>query len=183
MPLPIQNDFLRPFLEQLASGDILTRAQLRAGLIKTFKLTSDQIEEKSGPHNVLTNRLAWCDSHFGAAGFVQKQQHPTDRMQDTFRITSLGLREVRTRYTGTDPLTVGYLQGFARSNIHRGAGSDETTSEAERELYEALEALRLNTPSSTASAGSQRKKAAWARLISSSLTRKRVSSCWRSKAV
>src|SRR5262245_14576518 len=115
MPLPPQNDVLRPFLEQLADGRTLTRAELREGLIRHFRLTPAQIEEKSGPHNVLTNRLAWCDAHFGAAGFIQKQQHPTDRMLDTFRIASLGLRELRKTYTGADPLTVGYLQSFTRS--------------------------------------------------------------------
>src|SRR5258708_20688919 len=59
-------------------------------------------------------------------------------MQDQFRITSLGVRELN--YHAGD-ITVGYLQSFYRGKVYRGAGSDDATSEAELELYECFENL------------------------------------------
>src|SRR5262249_51908858 len=55
-----------------------------------------------------------------------------------FRITSLGVRELH--YHPQD-ITVGYLQSFYRGNVYRGSGSDDSTSEAELELYECFENL------------------------------------------
>lgn len=97
-----------------------------------------KIHRKTGSHNTLVNRIAWCDTHFVKAGFVQKRQHPTESVQDTFTITSLGLRELNRR---PERITVGYLMSFYRGRVHRGAGSDDTTSDAELELYAALEHL------------------------------------------
>ncbi len=92
----------------------------------------------SGNQFTLINRVAWCDVHFCKAGFAEKRQHHSDHMQDEFRITTLGIRELNRR---ANQLTVGYLRGFYMGNVHRGAGSDDTTSDAELLLYEAFEKL------------------------------------------
>lgn len=138
MSIPSQNEFLVPFLRLLSDGQSLTRDQLQQRLIKNFQLSEADTQAMSGKHNTLGSRIAWCDAHFVKAGFVEKQQHHNDRMADTFRITSLGIRELTRR---ADKITVGYLQGFYLGKVHRGAGSDDTTSDAELELYEKFEKL------------------------------------------
>jgi DNA-binding MarR family transcriptional regulator/ATP:corrinoid adenosyltransferase len=138
MPIPSQNDFLQPFLQLLIEGQSLTRAQIMFRLAKHFNISQDEAQQMSGSQYTLVSRVAWCDVHFCKAGFVTKTQHPHDSMQDTFRITSLGIRELRRH---ADRLTVGYLQSFYRGNVYRGAGADDATSEAERVLSEKFEAL------------------------------------------
>jgi len=138
MPIPAQNDFLVPFLQFLSSGQSLTRSQITARLTKQFNLSDADLQQMSGRQFTLVNRVAWCDSHFVKAGFVQKRQHPTDSTEDTFTITSLVVRELQRR---ADRISIGYLMGFYRGKVHRGAGSDDTTSNVELELYEAFEKL------------------------------------------
>lgn len=138
MAIPSQNEFLLPFLTLLGDGQTRTRGQLLYRLAQHFDISEAEAQETSGSQFTLVSRVAWCDVHFVKAGFVHKKQHPTDNMQDEFRITSLGVRELRFR---ADRLTVGYLQSFYRGKIHRGAGSDDCTSDAELQLYEQLEAL------------------------------------------
>lgn len=92
----------------------------------------------SGNQFTLVSRVAWCDVHFVKAGFVEKRQHHADSMQDAFTITTLGIRELNKR---PEKITVVYLQGFYRGKVHRGAGSDDSTSDAELTLYELFEKL------------------------------------------
>ncbi len=138
MPIPSQNEFLLPFLNLLSDGQTLTRSQLLFRLTKHFGISEDEAQAMSGSQFTLVNRLAWCDVHFVKAGFAEKRPHPSDSMQDAFRITSLGIRELNKN---PEKITVGYLQGFYRGRVHRGAGSDDTTSDAELLLYEAFEKL------------------------------------------
>ncbi len=138
MPIPSQNDFLVPFLTCLAEGKTLTRAQLLYQLARHFSISEAEAQQMSGNQFTLVSRLAWCDSYFVKAGFVEKRQHHADSAQDEFTITSLGLREL---HRNAPKITVGYLQSYYRGRIHRGSGSDEMTSEAERALYEAFENL------------------------------------------
>src|SRR5690606_25254483 len=120
MIIPSQNEFLLPFLRLLSDGQTLPRSQLMFRLAKHFNLSEADAQQMSGKQFTLVNRVAWCDAHFVKAGFVEKQQHHSDRMSDTFRITSLGIRELTRR---ADKITVGYLQGFYLGKVHRGAGS------------------------------------------------------------
>ena len=136
MDFPAQNDFLVPFLRFLDDGASHTRYDITQHLITHFGLTVEQISAKSGKHNTLINRVAWCDTHFVKAGFVQKESHAPDGYR--FMITALGLRELN-RFA--DKITVGYLQSFYLSRVIRGAGADDSTSEAERTLYEAFNRL------------------------------------------
>lgn len=138
MPIPAQNEFLLPFLNLLSDGKTVTRAQLLFRLAQHFSISEAEAQALSGNQFTLVSRVAWCDVHFCKAGFAEKQQHPSDRMQDEFRITSLGIRELNKR---PEKITVGYLQGFYRGKVHRGAGSDDTTSDAELALYEAFDKL------------------------------------------
>lgn len=138
MPIPPQNDFLLPFLQLLADGHTLTRGQMAFRLARHFNISEQEAQQMSGQQFTLVSRLAWCDVYFCKAAFVEKRQHHSDSMQDQFRITTLGLRELHKR---PEKITVGYLQGFYRGRVQRGAGSDDTTSDAELALYEAFEAL------------------------------------------
>jgi ATP:corrinoid adenosyltransferase len=138
MSFPSQNEFLLPFLRLLSDGQTLTRSQLMFRLAKHFNLSEAEAQQMSGKQFTLVNRVAWCDAHFVKAGFVEKKAHHGDSAQDTFRIMSLGIRELGRR---ADKITVGYLQGFYLGKVHRGAGSDDTTSDAELELYEKFEQL------------------------------------------
>ncbi|MFZ4815916.1 MAG: winged helix-turn-helix domain-containing protein [Phototrophicaceae bacterium] len=138
MPIPAQNDFLLPFLTLLRDGQALERAQLTYQLTKHFAITPEAAQQMSGNQFTLISRVAWCDIHFVKAGFVHKTQSPHGSDQDTFQITPLGVRELHKRPA---QITVGYLQGFYRGNIHRGAGSDDTTSDAELLLYSLLDKL------------------------------------------
>lgn len=138
MSIPSQNDFLLPFLSLLGDGETLTRSQMFLRLVKHFGISDEDARQMRGKQLTLVNRLAWCDAHFVKAGFVNKRQHHADSLQDQFRITSLGIRELNRR---PEKITVGYLQGFYLGKVHRGAGSDDTTSDAELELYEAFEKL------------------------------------------
>jgi ATP:corrinoid adenosyltransferase len=138
MPIPPQNDFLLPFLSILGDGHSYKRSELLFRLAKHFNISQEEAQQLSGNQLTLVSRVAWCDVHFVKAGFVEKRQQHGDSMQDTFRITSLGVRELRFR---ADRLTVGYLQSFYRGNIHRGVGADDSTSDAELQLYEQFEAL------------------------------------------
>ena len=137
-PIPSQNDFLLPFLTILSDGNTYTRSQLMFRLAKHFNISEADAQQMSGNQFTLVSRVAWCDVHFVKAGFVDKRQHHADSAEDEFRITTLGIRELNRR---PELLTVGYLQGFYRGKVHRGAGSDETTSDAELALYEAFEQL------------------------------------------
>lgn len=138
MPIPAQNDFLLPFLQILSDGQSHTRSKMIYQLTQHFGISEDEAQAMSGSQFTLVSRIAWCDVHFVKAGFVEKRQHHADSMQDTFSITTLGIRELNRH---ADKITVGYLQGFYRGKVHRGAGSDDTTSEAELLLYEAFEKL------------------------------------------
>jgi hypothetical protein len=138
MPIPSQNDFLLPFLTILSDGQTVKRSQLLYKLAQHFEINEAAAQEMSGKQFTLVSRIAWCDVHFVKAGLVEKRQHHNDNTQDEFRITSLGIRELNRR---SDKITVGYLQGFYLGNVHRGAGSDDTTSDAELLLYEAFEKL------------------------------------------
>jgi hypothetical protein len=138
MPIPSQNDFLLPFLKLLGNGQTLTRIQIIRLLVMGFRLSEAEVKAMSGHQRTLVNRVAWCDAHFCKAGFVEKRPHPSHSMLDEFRITTLGIRELNRR---ANRLTVGYLRGFYAGKVHRGAGSDDTTSDAELLLYEAFEKL------------------------------------------
>jgi hypothetical protein len=138
MPIPSQNDFLLPFLQALNDGQSITRSQMLYRLGKHFDISEDEAQHMSGHQFTLVSRIAWCDAHLCKAGFVEKRSHHNDNMQDEFRITTLGIRELNKR---PQAFTVGYLQGFYRGKVHRGAGSDDTTSDAELVLYQAFENL------------------------------------------
>ncbi len=138
MTIPSQNDFLLPFLRHLSDGNIHTRRELGDFLITYFALTAEDIKAKLGAQHALTSRVAWCDIHYVKAGFVTKRQHISDSLLDEFRITSLGVRELRYR---ANSLTVGYLQSFYKGKVYRGAGADDSTSDAEMELCAAFEIL------------------------------------------
>jgi len=138
MPIPSQNEFLLPFLNILNDGQSYTRSQMLFKLSKHFGIGEDEAQAMSGNQFTLVSRVAWCDVHFVKANFVDKRQHHSDSMQDEFRITTLGIRELNRR---ADKLTVGYRRDFYMGNIHRGAGSDDTTSDAEIVLYDAFEKL------------------------------------------
>ncbi|MBE2192832.1 MAG: NERD domain-containing protein, partial [Anaerolinea sp.] len=138
MPIPSQNDFLLPFLTILSDGQAHTRAQMMFRLAQHFGISEADAQQMSGSQFTLVSRVAWCDVHFCKAGLVEKRQHHGDSAQDAFRITTLGIRELNKR---ADKITVGYLQGFYRGRVHRGAGSDDTTSDAELALSEAFEKL------------------------------------------
>ncbi len=138
MPIPSQNEFLLPFLQILSDGQDHTRGQIMFQLGKHFHISQDEAQRMSGLQFTLVSRIAWCDTHFCKAGLVSKTQHPHDSMQDQFRITSLGVRELHRR---ADRITVGYLQSFYRGRVYRGAGADDVTSDAELLLSEQFEAL------------------------------------------
>lgn len=138
MPIPPQNDFLLPFLRLLSDGQTHTRSQILSRLAMHFNISEDEAQAMSGNQLTLVSRVAWCDAHFCKAGFAEKRAHHSDSMQDEFRITTLGIRELNRR---PDKLTVGYLRGFYMGKVHRGAGSDDVTSDAELLLYEAFEKL------------------------------------------
>lgn len=138
MPIPAQNDFLLPFLTLLSDGQTYTRSQLLFRLAKHFSISDEEAQAMSGNQFTLVSRVAWCDVHFCKAGFAEKRPHHNDSMQDEFRITTLGIRELNRR---PEKITVGHLQSFYRGKVHRGAGSDDTTSDAELLLSEAFEKL------------------------------------------
>lgn len=138
MPIPTQNDFLVPFLRILSDGAEHARGQIMYQLAQHFAISQDEAQHMSGGQFTLVSRVAWCDVHLCKAGFVHKTQHPSDSLADTFRITSLGVRELNKR---ADQITVGYLMRFYRGKVHRGAGSDDTTSDAELLLSEKFESL------------------------------------------
>ncbi len=138
MPIPSQNDFIEPFLTILSDGQTYTRSQILYKLAKHFDISQEEAQQMSGNQFTLVNRLAWCDTHFVKAGFVSKKQYRGDPLQDEFQITSLGVRELHRASTR---LTVGYLQSFYRGKVYRGAGSDDTMSDAELELYDQFEKL------------------------------------------
>jgi hypothetical protein len=138
MPIPSQNEFLLPFLKVLGNGETLTRSQLIYRLGKHFDISEEELNDMTGNQFTVLSRVAWCDVHFCKAGFVHKDKHPHESMQDKFRIEPLGIRELNRR---PEELTVGYLQSFYRGKVYRGAGSDDTTSDAELALYQAFENL------------------------------------------
>jgi len=138
MSIPSQNEFLLPFLTLLNNGQSITRSHMLFRLAQHFGISEEEAQQMSGSQFTLVSRVAWCDVHFLKAGFVEKRQYHADSMQDEFTITTLGIRELNKR---PEKITVGYLQGFYRGKVHRGAGSDDTTSDAELALYEAFEKL------------------------------------------
>ena len=138
MNIPDQNAFLVPFLRSLSTGEAKTRAQLIADLLKHFGLPQSAMQEMSGKQRTIVNRMAWCDSYFGKAGFISKSKHPHDSLLDEFRITSVGQTQLRQHEAR---ISVGYLQSFYRGKVLRGSGSDDSDSEAELALYELFEKL------------------------------------------
>lgn len=139
MPIPSQNEFLVPFLQILSDGSDATRAQIMFRLAQHFSISQDEAQHMSGHQFTLVSRVAWCDAHFVKAGFVHKTQHPSDNMQDVFRIASLGVRELN-KHSG-QLMTVGYLMSFYRGKVYRGAGADDATTDAELLLSEKFEDL------------------------------------------
>lgn len=138
MPIPSQNEILVPFLETLRDGQARTRSQIIFALAKRFQLTEDELNDMSGRQFTVINRVAWCDSYFNKAGFISKEKHPKDSMEDVFRISIVGQNQLHKHAQRID---VGYLQSFYQGKIYRGAGSSDTTSDAELDLYEKLNEL------------------------------------------
>lgn len=136
--IPTQNEFLLPFLQRLSFYQKCTRAQLTQELLAHFGLPEHVMQYKMGHVGIIANRVGWCDAYFAKAGFITKKPHATDSQADELSITPLGLRELKYY---ADAITVGYLQSFYRGKIIRGAKADDSTSEAERTLYEAFSQL------------------------------------------
>jgi hypothetical protein len=138
MPLPSQNEILIPFLETLRDGQAHTRAQIIFNLAKRFQLTPQELNDTSGQHFTIINRIGWCDAYFNKANFVTKEKHPKDNMQDSFRITMTGQNQLSRH---AKRITVGYLQSFYQGKVYRGAGSSHTSSDAELDLFERFNQL------------------------------------------
>lgn len=138
MPIPTQNEILVPFLETLAGGQPHTRDEILFELARRFDLSEAELTETTGPHITMINRVGWCDAYFGKAGFITKEKHPKDNLRDVFRITPVGQMQLQRH---ADRIDVGYLQSFYRGNVYRGAGSADTTSDAELTLFEQLDKL------------------------------------------
>jgi len=82
--------------------------------------------------------MAFCEGLLVKAGFVFRKSHPEDRSQDTLMISPIGVKQL---FRKPDDLTVGYLRTFFEGKVFRGAGSNDTTSTAELELFDAFEKL------------------------------------------
>ncbi len=138
MAIPSQQEILVPFLETLRDGQPHTRGEILFILAKRFNLSEEELNQQSGNHFTIINRLAWCDTYFRKAEFVEKEKDGKDNLQDLFRITAVGQMQLMRHASRID---VGYLQSFYQGNIFRGGGSSYTTSDAELALYEKLEQL------------------------------------------
>lgn len=138
MPIPTQNEILIPFLEILRDGQPHTRAQILYDLAKRFNLTQEELNDTTGNHFTMINRVGWCDAYFNKADFISKEKHPKNNMDDVFRITSTGQNQLSRHAQRID---VGYLQSFYQGRIYRGAGSSDTTSDAELDLFERFNKL------------------------------------------
>jgi hypothetical protein len=93
------------------------------------------LNQTSGQQFTIVNRVAWCDTYFHKAGFVSKERHHKDSMQDVFRITQVGQMQINRH---VDRIDVGYLQSFYQGKVYRGAASGTVASDAELDLYERL---------------------------------------------
>jgi hypothetical protein len=138
MPIPSQNEFLVPFLETLRDGQPHLRGEIIFALGKRFNLTEDELNATSGQQYTVVNRVAWCDAYFNKAGFITKEPHPKDNFEDVFRITIVGQNQLNRH---AKRITVGYLQSFYQGKVYRGAGSSDTTSDAELDLFERFNKL------------------------------------------
>lgn len=138
MPIPSQNDILVPFLRTLQDGQAHSRAQIIFELAKHFNLTEDELNDTTGNHFTMINRVGWCDAYFNKADFISKEKHPKDHMQDLFRITIVGQKHLKRHAQRID---VGYLQSFYQGKVYRGSGSSDTTSDAELDLFERFNQL------------------------------------------
>jgi hypothetical protein len=138
MPIPSQNEILVPFLETLRDGQPHSRSQILGSLAKRFQLSETELNATSGQQFTILNRIAWCDTYFVKAAFVQKERHSKDPMQDRFRITIVGQNNLQRHASRID---VAYLQSFYRGKVYRGAGSSDTTSDAELDFFERLNDL------------------------------------------
>ena len=138
MPIPSQNAILVPFLETLHDGQPHTRAQILEALSKRFNLTDTELAMKRGNQRVIMSRIGWCDAYFNKADFISKENHPRDNMQDVFRITMTGQNQLNRHIQRID---VAYLQSFYQGKVYRGAGSSDTTSDAELDLFDRLNKL------------------------------------------
>lgn len=138
MPIPSQNEILVPFLETLRDGQPHTRSQIIFDLAKRFNLTHEELNDTSGQHFTIINRVGWCDAYFNKAGFISKEKHPKNNMEDVFRITITGQNQL-SRHAGR--IDVAYLQSFYQGKVYRGAGSSDTTSDAELDLFDKFNKL------------------------------------------
>jgi hypothetical protein len=138
MSIPSQNEILVPFLQVLQDGQPHTRSDILASLTGRFNLTEADLETKRGNQRIIMSRIGWCDAYFNKAGFITKEKHPKDNMQDVFRITMTGQNQLARHAQRID---VGYLQSFYQGKVYRGAGSSDTTSDAELDLFERLDKL------------------------------------------
>ncbi len=138
MPIPSQNEILVPFLEILRDGQLHTRAQIINDLAKRFNLTQEELNDTSGKHFTIVNRVGWCDVYFSKAGFIGKEKHAKNNMKDAFRITIMGQNQLSLH---AQRINVGYLQSFYQGKIYRGAGSSDKTSDAELDLFDRLNEL------------------------------------------
>jgi len=139
MEFPGLNDIVYPFLEALRNEHPYTRTQVAQHIISRLRLTDEQLALKT-KNNIplLKHRMAFCEGFLVNAGFVHREAHPSDKEQDTFTITPLGARQIRRK---PDDLTVGYLRTFFMGRVYRGSGSEDTTSTAELDLFDAFEKL------------------------------------------
>jgi len=63
----------------------------------------------SGAYPTVRNRIARCDVYFVKAGFVHKEFNRRDPLQNVFRITKLGQRELNQH---PHQITLAHLQTF-----------------------------------------------------------------------
>lgn len=112
--------FMRPFLDLLKDGEMLTMKDIRKNIRNVFNLSDEDVNEllPSGRQTVFANRVGWAGTYLNKAGLVEKPA------KATFRITDLG-KDVLQH--GPAIIKPDYLLRFDSYRAFCASGSDGMT--------------------------------------------------------
>ena len=150
MAVPGFQEFMRPFLDELASGITRSMQEMTEAVAERMGLSDSDREEllPSGTQKVYANRIAWTRTYLKKAGLVESPS------RGNIRITPLGSETLRTHAGGIDNRFLSRFPSFVEfhekgsTSVAKSPGAtvpdiatpveEQTPEEALQQAYQSL---------------------------------------------
>lgn len=122
MAIPKYNEFMKPFLEALADGNMHTKKEVKQYMINQFCFTESDLAEllPSGRQTVFSNRVGWAGTYLKKAGLIDSPARAC------FVITPEGQAVLKQKPQQIDS---NYLMQYESFRQFAGASEEERTLE------------------------------------------------------